>query len=107
MSQLPATPATPRTYPGRTLGIVGFVLAFLWSLPAIIVSGVALHESRSVGQKNPFAVAGLAVSITLTVLGILAVILGFVLLAVLWNTCGTMGDGFHILKDGTSITCNI
>ncbi len=107
MTQLPAAPAAPVSYPGRTLGIVGFVLAFLMSLPGLIVSAVALHESRSAGQKNPFAVAGLAVSITFMVLAILGVILGFVLLAVVWNTCGTLGNGIHMLENGTTFTCNL
>lgn len=107
MTQLPATPTTPTNYPGRTLGIIGFVLAFLVSLPGIIVSAVALHESRSAGQKNPFAVAGLAVSITLTVLSILSVILAFVILAMVWNTCSTLGNGVHILENGATITCSM
>jgi hypothetical protein len=103
----PAVSAAPSSYPGKTMGIVGLVLAFVMSIAGIIVSAVGLHESKVAGQKNPFAVAGLAVSIVFTVAQILAVILGIVLFAVLWNTCGGLGNGVHIMQNGSTITCRI
>jgi len=56
--------------PGKTMGIVGLVLAFLVSVAGIIVSAIALHKSKKAGYKNTIALVGLIISIVGTVVGI-------------------------------------
>lgn len=60
--------------PGKTLGIVGLVLAFVFSLAGIIVSAIALKKSKEAGFQNTIAKVGLILSIVLFVLGVIGVI---------------------------------
>jgi len=67
--------APPGTdYPGKTLGIVGLILAFVFQLAGLICSIIALSQSRSAGYKNGIALAGIIVSAGLIVIGIIAAI---------------------------------
>lgn len=73
-----ATPAsTPQSapagqdYPGKTLGIVGLILAIFFNLIGLIISAVALSQSRKAGYKNTPALAGVIVGAVLLVLGII------------------------------------
>ena len=63
--------ATPDTYPGKTLGIVGLVLAFVFTLAGLIVSIIAFNQSKAVGIKNTPAKVGIILSIVFMVLGII------------------------------------
>ena len=54
--------------PGKTLGIVGLVLAILAPVIGIIVSAIARSQSQKAGFQNQFAKIGLIVGIVLTVL---------------------------------------
>lgn len=65
-------PAAPN--PGKTLGIVAFVLSFFVQLIALILGIVALVQSRKAGQKNGWAVAAIIISIVLMVLGLILAI---------------------------------
>jgi hypothetical protein len=66
-----AEPLPPRAAddPGRTLGIVGFVLAILFNIVGVIVSIIAYNQSKRAGYQNGFAVAGIVVGSILFVLG--------------------------------------
>jgi Ca2+/H+ antiporter len=74
-----ATPATPtpqnapagQDYPGKTLGIVGLILAIFFNLIGLIISAVALSQSRKAGYKNTPALAGVIVGAVLLVIGII------------------------------------
>lgn len=57
--------------PGKTLGIVGLVLAFVFALAGIIVSAIALKKSKEAGFKNTIAKVGLILSIVFLVIGII------------------------------------
>lgn len=63
--------------PGRTLGIVGLVLAGTGLLCAplalggVVVSIIGFQRSKSVGIKNNLALAGIIVSAVLLVLGVI------------------------------------
>jgi len=63
-------PATP-TIPGRTMGIVAFILSFFVQLVALILGIIALVQSRKAGQKNGWAVAAIIISCALMVLGVI------------------------------------
>ncbi|MBA8793782.1 ABC-type Na+ efflux pump permease subunit [Friedmanniella endophytica] len=91
MSATQPVPAqAPADYPGKTLGIVGVVLAFLAPLVGLILSAVALNQSKAVGVKNTPAKVGLIVGIILTVLYI---VFWIVYLAVLLPMARTQMGG--------------
>jgi hypothetical protein len=58
------------TIPGRTMGIVAFILSFFVQLVALILGIVALVQSRKAGHKNGWAVAAIIISVVLMVLGV-------------------------------------
>jgi hypothetical protein len=82
----PVAPPPGADYPGKTLGIVGLILAFVFQLAGLICSIIALSQSRRAGYKNGIALAGIIVSAALIVLGIIAAIV-FVLVFV--SACST------------------
>jgi len=61
-------------YPGRTLGVVALVLSFFSQIPALIMGIIAWVWSNKVGRSNVPAKVAVAVSATLLVLIILAVV---------------------------------
>lgn len=64
-------PVQPAGDPGKTLGIVGLILAFLLPLIGLIVSIIAKSKSKKAGFKNGFALGGIIVSIVFMVLTVL------------------------------------
>jgi hypothetical protein len=60
--------------PGRTMGIIGFVLAFVFSPAGIVVSAMALSESKKVGYDNALGKWGLWLSIIFTAIAVLVVV---------------------------------
>ncbi|HEY5845574.1 MAG TPA: hypothetical protein VIT42_02170 [Microlunatus sp.] len=58
----------PAQDPGRTLGIVGLVLAVVCSLVGIVVSIIAYNKSKNAGFKNNIALAGIIVGAVVFVL---------------------------------------
>ncbi|MHA7134382.1 hypothetical protein [Oerskovia turbata] len=87
--QAPQSAPAPQYYgapaedPGKTLGIVGFVLAIVFSVAGIVVSAIARKKSREAGFDNQLAKWGLIVGIVLTVLATIFWILYFVVIAAL------------------------
>jgi Ca2+/H+ antiporter len=65
------------TYPGKTLGIVGLVVAIFFNVIGLIISAIALVQSKKAGYKNTPALVGLIIGIVLTVLGIIFGIVAF------------------------------
>jgi hypothetical protein len=57
----PAPAAAPGD--GKTLGIVGLVLAFVFALAGLIVSVVASRQSKAAGVPNTPAKVGIVLSI--------------------------------------------
>jgi hypothetical protein len=68
-------PAPAGDYPGKTLGIVGLVLAILVPLVGLIISFVANNQSKAAGFPNQLAKIGIIVGAILTVLGIIGTII--------------------------------
>jgi len=71
MAEYQATPtstAPAGDYPGKTLGIVGLVLAIVAPVVGIIVSASAMNQSKEAGYPNKLAKIVLIVGIVLTVL---------------------------------------
>ena len=84
MSNAPAQP--PADYPGKTLGIVGLILAILLPLVGLIISIVAQSQSKKAGYPNGLAKAGIIVGAILTALGIIFSIIYFVAIAAALNS---------------------
>ena len=98
-------PASAPVSDGKTLGIVGLVLAFLFSLAGLIVSIIARGQSKRAGVSNGPATAGIVISIIGLVIGVIiagTTIAGFVALA---GACADLGPGVHDLGNGGTITC--
>jgi len=114
MSEVPAaapvSPAAPVTYPGKTLGIVGLVLAFVFTLLGLILSIVAFNQSKAAGFKNTPAKVGIILSIIFIVLGIaIAIISGILTAGAVGNAidqiCEGQAAGVYELTDGSTVTC--
>ena len=85
----PAPAPAPGAAPvadGKTLGIVGLVLAFVFPLAGIIVSVSAKNQSKAAGVENTPAKIGLILSIIFLVIGIIVLIIYFAALAALVGT---------------------
>ena len=115
MSEVPAAAPTPApagaTYPGKTLGIVGLVLAIIANIIGLIISIVARSQSKKAGYKNTPATAGIIIGI-ITTLGAIILIIASVALAsaginALNEACEGQPTGTQVqTSDGvTTFTC--
>jgi preprotein translocase subunit SecG len=68
-------PAAPTDYPGKTLGIVALVLAFVFTLLGLILGIVANNQSKAAGVKNTPAKVAIILSVIFIVGGILIAII--------------------------------
>ncbi len=68
---------------GKTLGIVGLVLAFVFSIAGLIVSIIANNQSKAAGVENTPASIGIILSIIFLVLGVIGTIIYVVAIAAL------------------------
>jgi hypothetical protein len=97
----PAPAAAPA--PSKGLTIAGVVTAFLLPLLGLILSIVALVQSRNAGQKNGLAVAGIIISIVWPiVIGIIAAVLTASGLAA---ACAGLEPGIYETGNGGTLTC--
>ena len=79
-----ATAPAGTDFPGKTLGLVGLIVAIFFNLIGLIISVVALNQSKAAGYKNPLAKAGIivgAVLLALTVIFTIITIVGSFALA--------------------------
>lgn len=82
-------------YPGRTLGVVALVLAFFSQIPALIMGIIAWVWSNKVGRSNVPAKVAVAVSATLLLLIVLAIVGWTALIVSLGGELGGFGmNGF-------------
>lgn len=73
-------PPVPPTDPGKTMGIVAFIMSFfvtffLIQIVALILGIVALVKSKKAGHSNRWAVAAIIISSVLMVLTIIVAII--------------------------------
>lgn len=61
----------PAQDPGRTMGIVGLVLAIFCNLIGLVVSIIAFNKSKQAGFKNNIALAGIVVGAVLFVISLI------------------------------------
>lgn len=100
----PQQTATPADFPGKTLGIVGLVLSFFTTFIGLIVSIVALRQSKKAGFKNTPALVGVIIGIVTTVLAIIFGAIAIVSVVALFNQCAQLGPGVHNVN-GVTVTC--
>jgi hypothetical protein len=107
----PAPVPAPATYPGKTLGVVGLILAIFFSLIGLIVSAVARSQSKKAGFKNTPATVGIVIGIVFLVfqiIGGIAVGVGVATAAsALTSACQGQESGAVVTSnDGTvTFTC--
>lgn len=108
----PAPAVTPDVVnPGKTLGIVGLVMAFIFvlNIVGLILSIIGLRKSKNAGLKNGPALAGIIVSIVTILGGIVILVTAIALTAVgitaLQELCEGQAPGVYDLTNGTQITC--
>ena len=92
--------------PGRTLGIVGFVLSLVGglSLVGLILSWVALVRARRVGRRNGLALAGVIIGGAGVLLAIVVLAVSIPTLTGVVETCRELGPGVHQVGNST-YTC--
>lgn len=106
----PAGSPTTGEDPGRILGIVALVLAFLFSIAGLITGIIARKRSKEAGYSNGFAKWAIILSIVFMVLGaILAIVLvvgGAALVGgAIEQACEGLEPGTYPTTTGESITC--
>lgn len=102
----PSSPAAEN--PGRTLGIVGLVLAFFFTIVGAIIGIVALNRSKKAGYKNGPALAAIIVGFVLFVILIIIVIVAAVSFAGIANELLLQCEGLsgqQVTIGGQTVTC--
>ena len=76
-SSSPVAAPAGTDFPGKTLGIVGLIVAIFFNLIGLIISVIAFNQSKQAGYKNTPALAGIIIGAVLLVIGIvIAIIVG-------------------------------
>ncbi len=83
-------PAPGQDYPGKTLGIVGLIVAIFASLIGLIISAIALNQSKKAGYKNTPALAGVIVGAILFAITVIFWIIWGVVIA------AAVGSGAYV-----------
>ncbi|MFS0733546.1 DUF4190 domain-containing protein [Microbacterium sp. 1P10UB] len=101
-----ASPPTAAPRPGRTLGIVAFVLSFFVQPIALVLGIVALVQSRRAGEKNGFAVAAIIVSVVLMIVAVVVIVALTTLAAQsVLQACSDNGFTGTVTVWGQDVTC--
>jgi len=99
---VPPAAAAPVSSPGKTLGVVGLVFAFLIPLLGLILSIVAKVQSRGAGVKNTPSTVGIVLSI-IFIVGYILIL--FAVFGSLFAGCSQLGPGVHSVN-GITLTCS-
>ena len=102
--QTSQTPSNPGEDPGKTLGIVSLVLAFIIPLPGLIFGFVARSKSKKAGHSNGLALAGIILSIINIVVFIFIFTVLIFGVGKVVNKCSELGPGTHV-ENGVTYTC--
>ena len=92
-------------YPGKTLGVVGIILAIIMPIVGLIISIIAHKQSKKAGHTNAIAKAGIIVGSILTALGIIASIIMIIVLVPVFQKCNELGPGVH-QQGNVTYTCS-
>ena len=83
-------PAPAADFPGKTLGIVGLVLAILAAPVGLIISIVANNQSKAAGYPNQLAKIGIIVGAILTALWLIFTIISIIISAAAFSQLGSV-----------------
>ena len=96
----------PASVPGKTLGIVAFVVSFFASLIGLILGIVALVQSKKAGHKNGWALWAIILGAVFFVITIIAwILIGVFAASAVSSLCDGMPSGTYELTTGGTITC--
>lgn len=95
--------------PGKTLGIVGFVLSFFISVAGIVIGIIALAQSKKAGYPNGFALAAIiigSVALVGSIVSTIAVVVFFGgLTAQILDLCSGLPTGTPVEFLGEPVEC--
>ncbi len=101
-------PGQPAENPGRTLGIIGFILAILIAPVGLVISIIALVKSRRAGMSNGLALAGIIIGVLFSIIGAILLI-GLIALiptiTELAELCQGQPSGTPVEFQGTTTQC--
>jgi len=102
----PFTAPVAARNPYGTLGVVGFALSLLGplSIAGLVVSIVALVQSKRRGFGNGFALAGIIIAGVGLLVAAVVIAVAVPALVDAAQTCARLGDGVHQIGDAT-YTC--
>jgi uncharacterized membrane protein len=102
----PVPAAAPAAAPGKTLGIVGLILAFIGpvSLIGLILSFVARSQSKKAGVSNTPATVGIVIGLIVLVITVIVIIVSAAGASALLAQCAELGPGVHDVN-GVTVTC--
>jgi thiol:disulfide interchange protein len=98
------TSSNPREDPGKTLGIVSLVLAFIIPLLGLIFGFVARSKSKKAGHSNGLALVGIIISILSMIVFIFIFAVLIFGVGQVVNKCSELGPGTHV-ENGVTYTC--
>jgi hypothetical protein len=102
----PAAPAAAPVVPGKTLGIVALILAFVAPLIGAILGFVAKAQSKPAGVKNPPATVAIVLGIIFTVLYIiLLIVIPIIAGGAALAACNGLEPGVYDTGNGGTLTC--
>lgn len=104
------TPQVPAQDPGQIYGILSLItIPLSLTLIGVILGYIGMRKSKAAGYDGTLSKIGLIICAVLTILGLIAIILVFVLLGGLFfevfQKCQELGPGEHIIN-GATYTCN-
>lgn len=73
-------------YPGKTLGIVGLIVSIFASLIGLIISAIALSQSKKAGYKNTPALIGVIIGAVFLAISVIVVIIWIIAAIALVNS---------------------
>ncbi|WP_145978679.1 hypothetical protein [Granulicoccus phenolivorans] len=97
--------SVPREDPGKTMGLVGLILAIVIPLVGLIVSIIARGKSKAAGFKNTLATVGIIIGAVFLLGQIIGGIVMGVSLGGIAAKCAELGPGTHVVG-GVTYTCN-
>ena len=98
------TNAAPVAVPGKTLGIVALVFAFISSPIGFILGLVAKSQSKKAGVSNTPATVAIVLGLIGTIILAIIIAVSIAGAVALLGQCADLGPGVHE-NGGVTITC--
>jgi hypothetical protein len=98
------TNSAPVAVPGKTLGIVALILAFLASPIGFILGLVAKSQSKKAGASNTPATVAIVLGLIGTIFYAILIAAAIAGASALLGQCADLGPGVHE-NGGVTITC--